>query len=82
MGNTTKHLHCFQGREVFSKMSFHDGFNANLDITQYTAVDTSQSYSTVFAVDSARSSIPEIAAYVADKAAIERCDWKRLKSPV
>ena len=82
MGNTTKHLHCFQGREVFSKLSFHDGFYANLDITQYTAMDTSQSYYTVLAVSSARLSITEISAYVADKAAMERCDRKRLKSPV
>jgi hypothetical protein len=75
-------LHCFQGREVFSKMSFHDGFYANLDITRYTAMDTSQSYSTVLAVSSARLSISQISAYVSDKAAMERCDWKRLKSPV
>jgi hypothetical protein len=49
-----------------------------MDISEYSAMNTTQSYATVLAISSGRLTGLEIASYVADKAAMQSGAWKRL----
>ena len=78
MTTATKHLHCYHGEDLFSKFKFYAGHYRDMDISEYSAMNSTQSYATVLAISSGRLTGLEIASYVADKAAMQSGAWKRL----
>lgn len=79
MTHATKHLHCYHSEDFFSKFQFQALKYANRDITEYTSMNSTQSYAGVIAISSQRLSSQALATYVADTSSMERGDWKRLR---
>ena len=79
MTAATKHLHCYHGEEFFSKFKFYAGQYKDMDISQYSAMESTQSYAAVLAISSSRLSASEISSYLANKETFEGEAWKRLK---
>ena len=74
---SVKHLHCFQGVELFSKLRFHLGQYKTLSLWPFLAMNTTEAYSTTIAVSSARLSMTELRTYMADAFALSNGDWIR-----
>ena len=77
LGPATKHLHCFHGEEFFSKFKFYDGVYDDMDVSDYTKLETPQAYAAMFALSSARMSVKELVAYVQDNNGMISHAWMR-----